>query len=290
MAMNAASIHTMYAVYHSTRPAPDPAIERGLTAAGFQLQHTKTIAATLDAIKTHLAHRVDGLVLAAEVQSGAIPLLMLLEEQMLDVPPSLLLDLTGEDIRMPVQALQYDVEEYLLASDPELHREARARVLAERVIMHQLPPSNSPSASSFALPMPMAVPATALNGYAHAYTNGNGHSNGLHIDAAQLEATGNTANADLAWDPVAHVIHSGEIQLRLSPIQARIFDRLWTHRNATVTMKELVAAVLLKSDIDVDEGVRLLRPHLVRLRSKLESCPDLAHRIINVRGNGYMMI
>jgi DNA-binding response OmpR family regulator len=36
--------------------------------------------------------------------------------------------------------------------------------------------------------------------------------------------------------------------------------------------------------------VRLLRPHLVRLRNKLEKYPDLAHRIINVRGNGYMMI
>lgn len=284
MAINAAAAHTMYAVYHSTRPAPDPAIERGLTAAGFQLQHTKTIAATLDAIKTHLAHRADGLILAAEVQSGAIPLLMLLEEQMLDVPSSLLLDLTGEDIRMPVQALQYDVEEYLLASDPDLHREARARVLAERVIMNQLPASNP--ASVFAFPKPMAVPTTALSGLAHAFVNGNG----LHAEStAQLEATG-SPNPDLAWDPVAHVIHSGEVQLRLSPIQARIFDRLWTHRNATVTMKELVAAVLLKSDIDVDEGVRLLRPHLVRLRSKLESCPDLAHRIINVRGNGYMMI
>ena len=43
-------------------------------------------------------------------------------------------------------------------------------------------------------------------------------------------------------------------------------------------------------ELCLEEGVRLLRPHLVRLRNKLEKYPDLAHRIINVRGNGYMMI
>jgi DNA-binding response OmpR family regulator len=92
------------------------------------------------------------------------------------------------------------------------------------------------------------------------------------------------------WDPVAHIIIVGEAQLRLSPIQARIFDRLWSRRNNTVSMKELIDTVLLKPGMEVEEGVRLLRPHLVRLRNKLEAYPDLAHRIINVRGNGYMMI
>ena len=192
---------------------------------------------------------------------------------MLDVPPALLLDLTGEDIRMPVQALQYEVEEYLLSSDPEVHRESRARVLAERVLM------NYQNAVPIPLLSAISPSLNGVNGQATSYANG--QNNGVH----RVETA-----AELAWDPVAHVIRTGEAQLRLSPIQARIFDRLWTHRNATVTMKELVSAVLLKSDIDVDEGVRLLRPHLVRLRSKLESCPDLAHRIINVRGNGYMMI
>ena len=260
----------MTAVYLSNRPSPDAAISRALSAAGFQIQHISTIAATLDIIKTHQAHPNDALILVAEVQSGGIPLLMLLEEQILDVPTSLLLDLVGDDIRLPVQALQYDVEDYLLASDPDIHREARARVLAERVIMNHHP---------VAALARSVVPA--LNGYAPVHLNGNGHF-------AQLEPA--ETISDLEWDSVAHVIRTGETQLRLSPIQARIFDRLWTHRNSTVTMKELVTAVLLRSDMDVEEGVRLLRPHLVRLRSKLESCPDLAHRIINVRGNGYMMI
>ena len=260
----------MNAVYLSIRSSPDPAIERALGAAGFQIQHTKTITATLEIVKSHNAYPADGLLLVAEVQSGAIPLLMLLEEQTLDVPPTLLLDLVGDDIRLPVQALQYDVEEYLLASDPDIQREARARVLAERVIMNHHPMTAN---------VRSAIPV--LNGYAPVHLNGNGHF--AHHEAAE-------SISDLEWDPVAHVIHTGATQLRLSPIQARIFDRLWTHRNSTVTMKELVTAVLLRTDMDVEEGVRLLRPHLVRLRSKLESCPELARRIINVRGNGYMMI
>ena len=273
MATNAANI--MNAVYLSTRLSPDAAIERALNAAGFEIQHIKTITTTLEIIKSLQANPSNAVLLVAEVQSGAIPLLMLLEEQTLDVPPSLLLDLTGDDIRLPVQALQYDVEEYLLASDPDIHREARARVLAERVIMNHRPVAAAVYPS-----------IGALNGYAPVpvYVNGNGHAaHTTHIEPLE-------APSDLQWDSVAHVIRTGSAQLRLSPIQARIFDRLWTHRNSTVTMKELVAAVLLRSDMDVEEGVRLLRPHLVRLRSKLESCPDLAHRIINVRGNGYMMI
>jgi DNA-binding response OmpR family regulator len=41
---------------------------------------------------------------------------------------------------------------------------------------------------------------------------------------------------------------------------------------------------------DLEEGIKLLRPHIMRLRNKLERHPKLAHRVVNVRSNGYMFV
>lgn len=268
----------MHAIYLTTNNAADNAIEAGISAAGYAIQRVFSIPETMEAIKQVMTRPQDmaWLLLAAEVQSGAIPLLMILREQAMDIPPTLLLDRLGNDIRVPVQALQLNVEDYILIADPEIQREARARVFAERVVMDvQLREAHEATfathnsrynAVSAAQTSPMTSP------YATSHT----------ISAS--------APMNFTWDPVAHIIMVGSSQLRLSPIQARIFDRLWSRRNTTVTMQELIESVLLKPGMDVDDGVRLLRPHLVRLRNKLETYPDLAHRIINVRGSGYMMI
>jgi DNA-binding response OmpR family regulator len=55
-------------------------------------------------------------------------------------------------------------------------------------------------------------------------------------------------------------------------------------------MKDLIAKALLKPNMSTDQGIKLLRPHVVRLRNKLDSYPALAHRIVNMRGNGYMFV
>jgi DNA-binding response OmpR family regulator len=253
----------MHAIYLTTHTNADYAIERGITAAGYVLHQVRSIPDAVEAIKSLHAkpENAKWLLLVAEVQSGAIPLLMILREQSIEIPPTLLLDQVGDDIRVPVQALQFDVEDYVLATDPDIQRESRARVLAERVIMDV----QQAEVKLARVGMPVREP--------------------------ELMTTRTlTAGSNFSWDPVAHIILVGDAQLRLSPIQARIFDRLWTRRNHTVTMKELIDTVLMKPNMRVEEGVRLLRPHLVRLRNKLEKYPDLAHRIINVRGNGYMMI
>ena len=254
----------MHAIYLTTHTNADYAIERGITAAGYVLHQVRSIPDAVEAIKTLHAkpETAKWLLLVAEVQSGAIPLLMILREQSIEILPTLLLDQLGDDIRVPVQALQFDVEDYVLASDPDIQRESRARVLAERVIM------DVQQAEVKLLRVTATVREPDYMG----------------------ARSSTTAGANFSWDPVAHIILVGDAQLRLSPIQARIFDRLWTRRNNTVTMKELIDTVLMKPNMRVEEGVRLLRPHLVRLRNKLEKYPDLAHRIINVRGNGYMMI
>ena len=253
----------MHAIYLTTHTNADYAIEKGITAAGYVLHQVRSIPDAVEAIKSLNAkpENAKWLLLVAEVQSGAIPLLMILREQSIEIPPTLLLDQVGDDIRVPVQALQFDVEDYVLASDPDIQRESRARVLAERVIMDV----QQAEVKLARMGMPLREPEI-------------------------VTTRTNMVGANFSWDPVAHIILVGDAQLRLSPIQARIFDRLWTRRNHTVTMKELIDTVLMKPNMRVEEGVRLLRPHLVRLRNKLEKYPDLAHRIINVRGNGYMMI
>jgi DNA-binding response OmpR family regulator len=253
----------MHAIYLTTHTNADHALEKGITAAGYVLHQVRSIPDAVEAVKS-LNVKPDvakWLLLVAEVQSGAIPLLMILREQSVEIPPTLLLDHLGDDIRVPVQALQYDVEDYVLSTDPDIQRESRARVLAERVIMDV----QQAEVKKIRVSTPMREPEF-------------------------MSSRAPVAEATFSWDPVAHIILIGDSQLRLSPIQARIFDRLWTRRNNTVTMKELIDTVLMKPNMRVEEGVRLLRPHLVRLRNKLEKYPDLAHRIINVRGNGYMMI
>ncbi len=92
------------------------------------------------------------------------------------------------------------------------------------------------------------------------------------------------------WDPAIHVIYVGNGYLRLSPVEGRMFDLLLTRRNRTVLLEELIAAAFNRPDMDVNQGVKLLRPHMMRLRNKLEQFPELSHRIINLRGSGYMFI
>jgi DNA-binding response OmpR family regulator len=55
-------------------------------------------------------------------------------------------------------------------------------------------------------------------------------------------------------------------------------------------MEELVRHVLTNPNVDVESGVKQLRPHIVRLRRKLERYPVLSNRILNMRGAGYMFI
>jgi DNA-binding response OmpR family regulator len=65
---------------------------------------------------------------------------------------------------------------------------------------------------------------------------------------------------------------------------------LVARHNKTVSMEELLSEGMRMADANVEEGIKLLRPHMMRLRNKLERHPRLAHRIVNVRGNGYMFI
>lgn len=244
-------------IYMMNGRGPDPAILKGLTEAGCVVRDTHTVTETLNSLRSSTSQHT--MLLVAEVQAGAIPLLTLLRENGLRPPPTLLFDQEGNSIQSVIKALQLGVQEYVLASEPAVQRELRTRVLAERV---------STMVSARPKPVPAPVPVSA--------------------EPVEEETAAPTIN--FQWDSESHVIYVEDSYVRLSPVEGRIFGMLVDRHNRTVDMEELIGQALRKTDGTIDEGIRLLRPHMMRLRNKLEGHATLAHRIVNVRGNGYMFI
>ena len=80
--------------------------------------------------------------------------------------------------------------------------------------------------------------------------------------------------------------------MKLSPVEARTFDLLYTRRGHAVSMVELIQ-ITQKGEREtetLERQVQLLRTHLARLRRRLESNPNFGYRIENVRGSGYVML
>lgn len=248
-------------IYMMNGRGADPAILKGLKEAGCEVRDTHSVAETLNSLRVAGSHTGSkNLLLVAEVQAGAIPLLTLLRETGSSLPPTLLFDQEGNSIQSAIKALTLGVQDYVLASEPAIQRELRARVLAERIQTKETRTTPQPAARSLDRVM---LPNTTT----HAETG-----------------------ADFQWDPEANVIYVQDNYIRLSPVEGRVFDLLLSRRNHTVSMNELIAHGLHRAIDDTDEGIKLLRPHMMRLRNKLERYPGLAHRIVNVRGNGYMFI
>jgi len=243
-------------IYMMNGRGPDPAILRGLVEAGCTVVDTHNVTdtlANLHSMQSQANHA--HVLLVAEVQAGAIPLLTLLRETGMHLPPTLLFDQEGNNLQDAIKALQMGVQEYVLASDPDAQRELRARILAER---NAVKPGQARKAA-YTPARPAPTPSAALAG-------------------------------EFRWDAESHVIYIEDKHVRLSPVEGRVFDLLVSRRNHTVSLDELIAHALRRSDGNVDEGVKLLRPHMMRLRNKLEQHPRLAHRVVNVRGSGYMFI
>jgi DNA-binding response OmpR family regulator len=248
-------------IYLRNGEGPDDAIVSVLTDLGCEVVQTYTIVETLQAVSTAIDSGVAiqgalgaTLLIVAEVHCGGIPLLMVIREEMIDAPAVMLYDRTTDNVRYAVQALQLGASDYLLSNDSTEFRGERTRMLVER----------------------MRDQEAGLADFI--------------AQASREEVVVGSIADDVDWDPIANRIVVDKTEVHLTPIQARIFDRLWAHRNATVSTEDLVRIVLLRDDVNVREGSRLLRPHLVRLRNALDHHPKLAHRIVNIRGSGYMLI
>ncbi len=249
------------AVYFVANGHPDPAIQKGIVGAGCLIRRTSSIPETIDALKDGAVRDTSypPALLVAEVQSGAIPLLALLQEQRIGAPPVILLDREGRDIHTVIRALKFDAADYLLSDEPELQRETRTRIIAERAVLGQKAGQSGAAPAGRAEPGAPASPAwMAFPGF--------------------------------RWDSAIHVVYVDGAYVRLSPVEGRVFDLLVSRRNRTVPLTELIAAALGGPRVDAQRDARLLRPHMMRLRNKLSRHPELAHRIVNMRGSGYMFV
>ncbi len=255
-------------IYMTNGHGVDPAILKGLVEAGCEVRDTHSVAETFSSLRNTTTHAGSpNCMLVAEVQAGAIPLLTLLHETGVILPPTLLFDQDGNNLQPAIKALQLGVKDYVLASEPALQRELRARVLAERMATAQR--QNAKQADAPYEPPFAPIPTT--------------------ISTAPANEKPNT-DVEFQWDLESHVIYIQNTYVRLSPVEGRIFDLLLTRHNRAVSAQELLEVGLKKTDGDLEEGIKLLRPHIMRLRNKLERHSRLAHRVVNVRGNGYMFV
>ena len=79
------------------------------------------------------------------------------------------------------------------------------------------------------------------------------------------------------------------ITARLSTIENAIMTCLANQVGLPVSAKSIVSMVMGR-DLDEDKAASLLRPHISRLRSKLEPMPQMPQHLLTVRGKGYMVV
>lgn len=266
------------AIYFVGDGRPDSAIECGLSEVDCRVRVTTTITDTLLALREQhntlqAVIRARGamigdmkrflsanaVVLIGSVQASALTMLNVLKVENLTLPPTMLVDLLGNDIRAPLQAIQLGVRDYILPSDNNEDRKARVKKLVEDAcrettrVMQKREPTPPP-------PVRYTTPLLP---------------------------------PELRWDSDTQTIFIGERDVvKLSPVEARTFDLLYTRRGQAVPMTELIQ-ITQKGEYEtetIDRQIQLLRTHLARLRRRLESNPNFGYRIENVRGSGYVML
>ena len=268
---------SLHAIYLTNGHEPDAAIQRGLTQAGCDVCSTHSVGETLERLpRVEGGNSGDGLedaptIVVAELQAGALALLSILRERTRGlggrgaVPPTLVFDREGRDIYAPIKALRLGAQEYLLASDPEIDREFSSQFMVERVMSE---------IEQLEAPLPMA------------------HASMAHVIVARppgRAAEPAPVRPKIEWEPIGRVIRVDGKYIHLSPIEGRMFNLLLQNVGHTVTLQDFMRHALNKPDMSVQEAVQQLRPHMMRLRRKLAVQPDLASRIVNTRGTGYIL-
>jgi DNA-binding response OmpR family regulator len=79
-----------------------------------------------------------------------------------------------------------------------------------------------------------------------------------------------------------------DVPILLSSIELNLIEALIQRAPNLVTYEEM-ARVAFPSTNDVEHALRLLRPHIARLRRKFESVHNTRWRISNFRGQGYVL-
>lgn len=79
-----------------------------------------------------------------------------------------------------------------------------------------------------------------------------------------------------------------DVPILLSSIELNLVELLIRRAPSLVTYEEM-ARVAFPTTTDVEHALRLLRPHIARLRRKFESVHNTRWRIANFRGQGYVL-
>ena len=79
-----------------------------------------------------------------------------------------------------------------------------------------------------------------------------------------------------------------DVPVLLSSIELNLIEALIERAPNLVTYEEM-ARIAFPNTGDVEHALRLLRPHIARLRRKFESVNNTRWRISNFRGQGYVL-
>lgn len=171
-------------------------------------------------------------------------------------PPIVVLDREPSMERV-IAAMRMGVTDYLFLSEGD-------RQVADRLIAH------------LAHAQPKAHEAAAFHNTAFEPA-GQEKRNGAVQDLTGLDL--NTARRILTLE---------NVPILLSAIELSLMELLVRRAPSLVTYEEM-AGVAFPNTSDVEHALRLLRPHIARLRRKFESVPNARWRIANLRGQGYAL-
>ncbi|BCX05096.1 MAG: DNA-binding response regulator [Candidatus Roseilinea sp.] len=169
-------------------------------------------------------------------------------------PPIVVLD-KDPTVERVVAALRIGVVDYLSTSDGESE-------IVDRLTTHL---AKAQVAARAALARQEAAPRerTSSNGATSSLT-------GLELNAAR------------------RMLIIEDVPILLSAIELNLIELLIRRAPSLVTYEEM-ARVAFPTTTNVEHALRLLRPHIARLRRKFESVHNTRWRIANFRGQGYVL-
>lgn len=101
-------------------------------------------------------------------------------------------------------------------------------------------------------------------------------------------ASGSAGLPGLELNAARRMLIIEDVPILLSSIELNLIEALIQRAPNLVTYEEM-ARVAFPSTTDVEHALRLLRPHIARLRRKFESVHNTRWRISNFRGQGYVL-
>jgi DNA-binding response OmpR family regulator len=107
-------------------------------------------------------------------------------------------------------------------------------------------------------------------------------------DAPAQRETNGVGLPGLELNALRRMLVIEDVPVLLSSIELNLIEALM-QRTPNLVSYERMASIAFPTTRDVDHALRLLRPHIARLRRKFESVHNTRWRISNFRGQGYVL-